>query len=1115
MITTNAPPNLLNLFVEPTGALLYFLAVFILSQATLFMALGQRLRGDGERAAGRYAVAAFGIMIAWIALMIGALVVLLARTPAGAILPPLDRAVSTLIVLIVGWVFATADSPAGERPLNTLFGALSVAVLVGFIVTEMLWIPGPAVMGFNDSPLGSLWTMIPLTAAVLGAALTLLRARQSLDVPLKLIFFGLLIAGFGFTLYSIATGTLKGDDSGANRLAFLAAMPFLPIIVYRLVVERLTLSAQANSVNFANAANLRTRLLTQPTSSGIDAANPTAERESVALLKALGLMIEKDVPDDLPQQIVVAVATTMKADVAAMLALDDAEYADVIAAYDNIQQKPIAAMALKLDEQPTLVSALQDRAQRTLQTDRNLNELVDLYTRLDIQRIGPAYFQPLSRDGVVIAALVIALPYTQRELRDNETSLLAAMAPIAARLLGISRAAQRARTESSSRAVQAVVDGAAEPQNAPVRQEMQASLELARQQINELGTMVRDLQIELDYERSRLAQLSSNDAEGLSISQQLEALGAERSQLSAERERLSQALQEAQAKMLGATNSGDDDAYAAMIEVLQKERDELQAQRAQLEAQLVDIRKRGAAPAPAVLRRVLTNLSEEKSRLLVERNQIASQLTEVQEQLKALGIEGPGGLAQMLAQLTDERSYYKTLWEKAAQDREVLLAERQRLGDQIEHEAEREAKIAAMEDALRRLAQDREALSSQRDALRQSREGQSVEVEKWNAQRAKMVAEIEGLQAELEEAVFGRDRATTERAALEKERDQLSAERTRLQTDRDQLVAATEGNREMLQRLGADGVDTLKTMIDELTEERSELEHQLLRTTNQVHTLEEQLQKAKGSLARSIPLPTSAAVDASQAEVMLSIAQELRTPMSSIGGYVDLLLGESVGILGALQRQFLQRVKANADRLGNLLEDFIRVTAIDTGQLHLQPVSVDLIEVIDDSITSTRTQFREKGITLKMDLPDELPLLNGDRDALQQIVIQLLSNAYLASPTDGEVAISARHEPRYTVTNRAGDSQETDVILIAVRDEGGGIPPEEQQRVFSRLYRADNPLIQGLGDTGVGLSIARALVEVHGGRIWLESMIGVGSVFKLVLPLQPAARTENAAYATS
>jgi signal transduction histidine kinase len=172
--------------------------------------------------------------------------------------------------------------------------------------------------------------------------------------------------------------------------------------------------------------------------------------------------------------------------------------------------------------------------------------------------------------------------------------------------------------------------------------------------------------------------------------------------------------------------------------------------------------------------------------------------------------------------------------------------------------------------------------------------------------------------------------------------------------------------------------------------------------------------------------------------------------------------------------------------------------------------------VIDDAITATRTQFREKGITLKMDIPDELPRVHGDRDALQQVMIQLLSNAYRASRTDGEVALTAKFEPKYRMPGRNGSSEEVvDAVFVSIRDGGGGIPLEEQSRVFSRLYRADNPLIQGLGDTGVGLSIARALTEIHGGRIWLESVPGVGSTFKLVIPLHGMVSPERLAHASS
>ncbi|MBI4316475.1 MAG: hypothetical protein HY679_11120 [Chloroflexi bacterium] len=235
----------------------------------------------------------------------------------------------------------------------------------------------------------------------------------------------------------------------------------------------------------------------------------------------------------------------------------------------------------------------------------------------------------------------------------------------------------------------------------------------------------------------------------------------------------------------------------------------------------------------------------------------------------------------------------------------------------------------------------------------------------------------------------------------------------------------------------------------------------------------------------------------SQSAVIVSLAQDLRQPMSSILGYTDLLLGESVGILGALQRTFLDRIKASTQRMGAVLDDLIRVTAIDAGELQLERQSIEIAEVIEDSFTSVSTQFREKGTSLRMDIADDLPTIEADRDAIHQIISQLLTNACTASPPNSEVVLSAQ-------------PQSDDYLLISVRDFGGGISPEDQGRVFARLHRADRPLIQGLGDTGVGLSIAKALTEAQGGRIWVNSDIGSGSTFSVLLPVtQPApARTE-------
>ncbi len=228
-----------------------------------------------------------------------------------------------------------------------------------------------------------------------------------------------------------------------------------------------------------------------------------------------------------------------------------------------------------------------------------------------------------------------------------------------------------------------------------------------------------------------------------------------------------------------------------------------------------------------------------------------------------------------------------------------------------------------------------------------------------------------------------------------------------------------------------------------------------------------------------------------QAAVIASISQELRQPMSSIVGYTDLLLGESVGILGALQRKFVERIKASIERIGNLLDDIIQVSTLELGLSELKAEPVDLNNIIDTAMSYTSSQALEKNISINLDLPKVLPPIHADKDALQQILIHLLQNAGAASPVDGTVTLR--------VQNHAEEGQ--DFILMQVSDTGGGIPVDDLQRVFSRLYRAENVLIQGVGDTGVGLSIAKTLVEAQDGRIWVDTEENIGATFSVLLPI--------------
>ncbi len=269
-----------------------------------------------------------------------------------------------------------------------------------------------------------------------------------------------------------------------------------------------------------------------------------------------------------------------------------------------------------------------------------------------------------------------------------------------------------------------------------------------------------------------------------------------------------------------------------------------------------------------------------------------------------------------------------------------------------------------------------------------------------------------------------------------------------------------------------------------------QLENELRLTLKEVARLQNALAQAEMKILELEKRP-AAVISNEQAEVIASISQELRQPMSSIVGYTDLLLGESVGILGALQRKFVERIKGSTERIGGLIEDLIQLTTLEAGRMDLKPEPIDINLIIDNALAYTSTQIREKNITMRLDVPPSPPQVQTDREALQQILIHLLQNASAATPAEGTIALRVQMQKE---KNR-------NYLLLQVADTGGGISTEDIPRVFARRYRADNSLIQGLGDTGVGLSIAKTLVEAQHGRIWVETEAGVGSTFSVLLPV--------------
>ena len=302
-------------------------------------------------------------------------------------------------------------------------------------------------------------------------------------------------------------------------------------------------------------------------------------------------------------------------------------------------------------------------------------------------------------------------------------------------------------------------------------------------------------------------------------------------------------------------------------------------------------------------------------------------------------------------------------------------------------------------------------------------------------------------------------------------------------------------------------IESLKAQIEQLNQPQAVDDGsgdpaQLSRELNQ--TLQE-LARMQNALADSnikimeLEQHSTSPITNEQVEVIASISQELRQPMSSIVGYTDLLLGESVGILGALQRKFIDRIKASTERIGGLVEDLIQITSMETGTKEFKADSIDLNLLIDNALAYTGLQIREKNITLRLDIPETAPQVQTDRDALQQVFIHLLQNATAATPVEGIIIL------RVQMQSEANQH----FISIQVTDTGGGIAPDDIPRVFARRYRAEHATIKGLGDTGVGLSIAKTLVEAQGGRIWIETEAGNGSTFSILLPVQIEAVEEN------
>jgi signal transduction histidine kinase len=234
-------------------------------------------------------------------------------------------------------------------------------------------------------------------------------------------------------------------------------------------------------------------------------------------------------------------------------------------------------------------------------------------------------------------------------------------------------------------------------------------------------------------------------------------------------------------------------------------------------------------------------------------------------------------------------------------------------------------------------------------------------------------------------------------------------------------------------------------------------------------------------------------LDRMKDEFVLTASHELRSPLTSVQGFAELLMMERDS-LTQRQVETVEIILDNCRHLVRLLNDLLDLARSDAGRLTIRRRPAQLTPLIEEVVRTLRAQTDGSEQTLTAAIEPNLPLVEVEPDRIRQILVNLITNAHEYSPERASIQVSAR------VSDNA--------VVIDVTDNGPGIPPAQMEHIFERFVRGDAGLTQRVGGTGLGLAITKSLVELHGGTIAVDSEVGRGSTFEVVLPLAPPGSVE-------
>lgn len=228
-------------------------------------------------------------------------------------------------------------------------------------------------------------------------------------------------------------------------------------------------------------------------------------------------------------------------------------------------------------------------------------------------------------------------------------------------------------------------------------------------------------------------------------------------------------------------------------------------------------------------------------------------------------------------------------------------------------------------------------------------------------------------------------------------------------------------------------------------------------------------------------------LDRMKSEFIATVSHEFRTPVTSINMSVDILNQEILGPLNPRQKELIDSAKEDCHRLTKLARELLQLSKLESGRFEARMEELDIKTVIEASMRPLQIQFQEKGVTLVADVPDELPHLVADEQHLNSVLTNLMTNALKHTPGGGRVQVSA--------------FRDVGAIRVDVADTGAGISPENLEKIFDKFVQVKSASDTTPGSVGLGLAIAKEIVEMYGGKIWASSVPGEGSTFSFTLPL--------------